>query len=105
VLATVIGVPLSVAVGWVHLKRSRLFSSEQDISIEANPYNYKTTPGKETELSWPILLLLIRMLRRLVESKGMMTDTEKLEADQLEDKILALLEGRYVGTPRRGTNF
>jgi len=105
VLATVIGVPLSIAVGWVHLKRSRLFSSETDISMEANPYNYKVVPGKETEVSFPVLLFIVRILRRLAESKGLMTDAEKVEVDQLEDKMLALLGGGYIGTPRRGINF
>jgi len=36
-LATVIGAPLSVAIGWIHLKRSNLYSSEATISVESNP--------------------------------------------------------------------
>jgi hypothetical protein len=62
-------------------------------------------PDKESELSLPVLLLMLRILRRLAESKGLMTDTEKVEVDQLEDKILALLGGQYVGTPRREIDF
>jgi hypothetical protein len=73
--------------------------------MEANAYNYKVVPGKESEPSLPVLLLMLRILRRLAESKGLMTDAEKVEVDQLEDKILALLGGEYVGTTRRGINF
>lgn len=105
VLATVIGVPVSVAVGWIHLKRSRLFSSETDISVEANPYNYKMSPGKETVLTTPIMLIQLRILRRLAETNGLLKGPEKDEMDQMENMLLTLLKGGYVGAPRRRTNF
>jgi hypothetical protein len=104
-LATVVGVPISVIVGWIHLKRSRLFSSEIDVSMEANPYNFILVPGKEAEVFYPVLLTQLRILRKLSESNQILTNAEKAELDQLEDKIMGLLRGRYVGTPRRGTNF
>ena len=40
----IIYVPVSILVGWSHYKRTPLFSSEQDIQVEANPYNYKIRP-------------------------------------------------------------
>ena len=65
VLATVGGVPLAVALGWVHMKRSRLFSSEADISVEANPYIYKLPPGMSKEVSTPATILTLKMLRKI----------------------------------------
>ena len=44
IFGTVVGVPSAVVIGWVHMKRSRLFSSEQDIAVESNPYQYKLPP-------------------------------------------------------------
>lgn len=105
VLATVVGVPTSVGLGWLHLKRTRLYSSETDISVEANPYNYKLLPGKETEFYIPFSVLQLRILRKLVEAEGLLSDTERAEIGQLDDKMLALLKGGYVGTPRRRANF
>lgn len=105
VLATVVGVPLSVGIGWIHLKRSRLFSSEADIGVEANPYNYKLQPGKDAEVSTPFLLISIRLLEKLADTNGLLTSPEKAEIAQLEDKLLTLLGGGYIGTPRRGTDF
>jgi len=105
VLATVIGVPLSVGVGWVHIKRSRLYSSEADITVEANPYQYKMGPGKEAELTTPITLIQLRILRDLADKSGLLSSSEKAEIDQLEAKLLTLLKGGYVGTPRRRINF
>ncbi len=105
VLATVVGAPVSIGLGWVHLKRSYLYSSEQDISTEANPYVYKMYPGKEAEVAMPTLLVQLRILRRLAEKNGLLADPERTEIDQLEEKILKLLGGGYVGTPRRTANF
>jgi len=105
VLGTIVGAPLSVAIGWFHLKRSSLFSSEQDISVESNPYQYKIQPGISQEVSYPLSLITMRIIRRLAETDGLLTDSERSQLDEIEKKILILLEGGYVGTPRRRLNF
>ncbi len=105
VLATVVGVPLSVGIGWIHLKRSTLYGSEMDISVEANPYNYKMYPGKEAEVTVPFYLVQLRILRSLSESSGLLTSADKDLIEQLEGKVMRLLKGGYVGTPRRQTDF
>lgn len=105
VLATVIGVPLGVALGWVHMKRSGLFSSEQDIAMESNPYQYKLPPGYLKEAYFPALLLQLRLLRKLSETKGVLTDPERVEVDEIEKKIVTLLHGGYLGIPKRQINF
>jgi hypothetical protein len=104
ILATVVGVPLSVGVGWIHLKRSRLYSSETDITVEANPYNYKMAPGKEV-VGWRLNLIQLIILRRLADTTGLLTDSEKAEIGDLENQMSALLKGGYVGKPRRSNKF
>jgi hypothetical protein len=104
ILATVIGAPLAVAIGWLHLKRSSLYSSEVDIGVEANPYYYKLPPGF-TPVAWRVTLVTLRILRRLAETSGTLTDSEAAEIKDLESKTLTLLAGGYVGAPRRKTNF
>jgi len=105
VLATVVAVPLTVAIGWIHLKRSRLYSSETDVGMEANPYNYKSTPGKEIELSWPVLLVYLNILEKLAETNGLLTEEDKREVQVLKEKLSIVIKGGYVGSPRRQTNF
>ena len=100
ILATLIGGPLSVGIGWLHLKRSGAYSSEQDISVEANPYQYKSPPGVALEVSYPSMLIIMRILRRLAETNGLLSDSEKKELEELDKKYLILLSGGYVGTPR-----
>lgn len=103
VLATLIGVPLSVGIGWVHLKRSVLFTSEQDITVEANPYQYKLTPGISKVVSTPTAAITLKILRRLAEKSGILTDSEKEMIEDLEKKWATLLEGGHVGVPRRAS--
>ena len=100
VLATVIGVPLSVGIGWVHLKRSPAYSSEQDISVEANPYNYKLPPGFTKEVFSPIILEQLELMKRLAETHNLLDTDTRTRIEHLEHQIKILIEGGMVGTPR-----
>ena len=101
ILATVVGGPLAVTIGWVHMKRSRLYSSETDVAVEASPYSYKLPPGYMKEAWVPVMLAQLRLLRRLSEANGLLTDSEKSEVDELDKKMVTLIKGGYVGSPRR----
>ena len=105
VLATVIGVPLGVGIGWAHMKRSGLYTSEQDIAVESNPYQYKLPPGYVKEAWGPLMMMQLRLVRKISESRGFVTDSERIEMEELEKKWRKLLEGGYVGSPRRELNF
>jgi hypothetical protein len=61
---------------------------------------YKLPPGA-TKVSWQITLVQLRILRRLAEANGGLTDPEKAEIDDLERMTLTLLAGGSVGRPRR----
>jgi hypothetical protein len=99
-LATIVGVPLSVAIGWLHLKRVPAYSSELDIGVEANPYNYKIPPGHSREVFTPFNLEMLMMMRRLLESQGLLNEEEKSRVDEIERKLRLLINGGMVGTPR-----
>ena len=68
--------------------------------MEANPYQYKSPPGVALEVSYPSMLIIMRILRRLAETNGLLSDSEKKELEELDKKYLILLSGGYVGTPR-----
>jgi hypothetical protein len=102
VIATLIGGPLSVAVGWIHLKRSGLFSSEALVQIESNPYNYKLAPGYWKDAFGPAMVAQLRLLQKLSESAGVLTPAERAELMDIETKWMTLVKGGYVGAPRRG---
>jgi hypothetical protein len=103
VIATAIGVPLSVFTGWLHLKGTPAMTSEVDIGVEANPYYYKLPPGYYREAWFPTYLELLRFVRMIAERQGLMTEDDQNRIRELEAKLTRLIEGGYVGTPRRRT--
>jgi hypothetical protein len=100
-LAVAIGLPLSIAVGWVHYKRSPAFSSEIDIQVEANPYYFKLPPGYNREVFAPVYLELMLLLKRLRDGEKTLSNEERARIENLEKKLQVLIDGGMVGTPRR----
>ena len=104
-ISVVVGVPLAVGVGWLHLKRSPAFLSEVDIAVEANPYYYKLAPGHQTEVFAPMNLELLRQIRKIMKSQNLLSDEEEKRMAELEEKMETLLRGGYVGSPKRSLGF
>jgi hypothetical protein len=100
VLATVIGVPLSVGIGWAHLKRSPAFSSEQDIAVESNPYYYKLPPGYNKDVYAPLSLEMLSLLSRLLQSEKLLDENDRARIEDLQRNMRILIEGGLVGRPR-----
>jgi len=98
-IAVGLGSPLSVIIGLIHMKRSPLYSSEADIGVEANPYNYKLPPGYWREVVIPSYLELMRHTRKLLERQGILTLEEEARYRQLEEKMELLIKGGRVGWP------
>jgi hypothetical protein len=103
IIATAIGIPLAVLFGWLHMKGTPAMTSEMDISVEANPYNYKLPPGYYREAWSPTFLELLRFIRMIAERQGLVTEDDQDRIRELEAKLTRLIEGGYVGTPRRRT--
>jgi hypothetical protein len=102
VISTVVGPPVAIAIGWIHLKRSSLLISEVEISMEASPFTYRLPDsGINKDVYYPGVLLELKVLRKLAEARGLLTDAEKAEFDDLEQKYSILLKGGFVGSPRR----
>lgn len=99
-LGTVIGVPTAVTIGYVHMKRSRLYTSEVDVGVEANPYYYKLPPGFTTEAMVPTTLITLQLIRRMSEKMDLLTESEKTQIEQLEEKLATLLKGGRLDTPK-----
>jgi hypothetical protein len=100
-LSTVIGVPFSIGIGWLHLKRSLAYSSEMDIGAESNPYYYKLPPGYTLEVWGPVYLELLLQMKKLLAANKLLDEEGKERIENLEEKLRILNEGGYVGQPRR----
>ena len=101
VFGTVIGAPLSVFIGWLHLKRTPAYTAEADIGAEANPYNYKLPPGFWREVLAPTFLELLRQNRTILATNKLLSREDEEKISELERRLAILISGGYVGRPRR----
>ena len=100
IISSIIGIPLLVLAGFLHMRRSRAFTSEAEITNESNPYNYKLTPGIQKEVFAPFLLQLLILTRRSFSSEKLNID----ETDQLKklcEKLDYLVKGGMLEIPKK----
>ena len=100
-VTSIIGIPLSIMIGWIHYKRSALFMSEADIGQEADPYNYRFPPGYWKEVFGPLYLELLSQARQLLEEKALLQEEDRDRIEMLEQKLRILNEGGIIGVPRK----
>ena len=86
----------------MHIKRSPAYSSEQDISVEANPWYYKLPPGYTREAFGPLYLELLVELSRLLDAQKLLTDEDRHRIETIRRKLEVLVNGGIVGKPRKG---
>jgi hypothetical protein len=94
-----VGVPLSILIGWVHLKRSPAFRSEMDVTVEANPYYYKLPPGYWRDALAPVLLETLKLNIKLL-NKETLSDSETKSLKELQEKLEHLIEGGRIDSPK-----
>ena len=92
VLAIAFGVPLAVFSGYFHFKRSQAFSAEADIGVEANPYYFKITPGKEKEMSVPLTIANIDLFLAMAQKLGVLTPETESTLLEVKKKYVILAE-------------
>ena len=98
IIAIGIGVPLSVLAGFVHFQRSRAYSAEVDIGVEANPYYYKVTPGKEAEIYVPMNIAAIDLALGMARKLGALTPEIESAYLQARERYVRLMKyGDYRG--------
>jgi hypothetical protein len=99
IIGVIVFVPTATFLGWIHIKRMSMYSTDTALATEISPYTYKTI-GKEKEVFIPLWVLTVRGLGKLLERQGTMTDEDRKELNDLLDKANALLEGQYAGVSK-----
>lgn len=92
IISSIIGIPLLMLVGYAHMKRSHAFTSEQDITVESNPYSYKLSPGIMREILAPLYLELLKLGRKSLSDEKL-TDDELDRLQKLEKKLDLIVKG------------
>ena len=99
--ALLVFIPISIALGLYHMKRTGIFATDVALQTESNPYVYKILPGKEQEVFLPLMMLTARGLARVLDQQKTMTTEEREEFDRVLAKADKLLEGQMMGHPRQ----
>ena len=76
-----VGIPLLIAIGYAHFKRTQAFKSEIDVMIESNPYQRRNTVNNEINLR--VNLQLMKLLIKLANNEKLDT----LESENLKKLI------------------
>jgi hypothetical protein len=82
------------------MKRSSAYSSEQDITVESNPYSYRLNPGIQRECIAPLYLELLRLGRKSLSDERV-TEEELKRIQELESKLTIVARGGSL--PRKET--
>jgi len=91
-----IGVPSLILAGFLHFKKMPAFKSEQEVSVESNPYVYKLPPGFMKHVIMPYNLLISKILIKLSQNEKL-SNEEINEMAELQKKMEYLIKGGYVG--------
>ncbi|TMI06168.1 hypothetical protein E6H34_11370 [Candidatus Bathyarchaeota archaeon] len=83
------------------MRRTAAFAADAAVQTESNPYMYKAIPGKEREVFIPIWILTLRALSKVLDQQKTITTEDREEMEDILNKANALLEGQYVGLPKR----
>jgi len=93
-----IGIPILIAVGYVHYKKVPAFSAETDVIQESHPYNYKALPGWWIEVVFPLYLKMSTMMMKWSQNEKF-SEEEMKEITILQKNLEKLIQGGYVGKP------
>jgi len=100
IIIVTVGIPLLILTGYAHFKRSTAYKSEQEIAFESLPYNYKLPPGFQKLVIMPFNLLFSKILIKIATYEKI-TEEEKKQMAELQEKMDYLIKGGYVGDYRQ----
>ena len=88
VIISVVGIPILIAIGYVHYKRSKAFRSEVDILFETNPYDIRILSNIEMTLRLSIIVndILIKLTNKQTISENELNKLHTLQKEFLKLK-------------------
>ena len=93
VIASVVGIPFLILIGYAHFKRTASFKAEADINIEANPHLRRILLN--TEVLLPSYLKLLELVVKLSKQDQLETKDMK-EVSELKEQLKEHIEKRKI---------
>jgi len=103
IIVGVIAVPILIAVGWIHYRKTAAYASEAEITIESNPYYYKLPPGWQREVLFPVYFEMIQFIIKTSKNEKL-SDEDITRINKLQERINLLLKGGQIGSPRKSVD-
>ena len=100
VVSLIVGVPLLIFIGFVHMRRSQIYKSQQDVLQESWPYNYYLLPGIQKEVMAPLFRELLVLGRMSLSNEGI-TEQQSTILDDLVQKLKLLSTGGTLEMPKK----
>tara|TARA_Y100001936_G_scaffold78930_1_gene77402 strand:+ start:15677 stop:16180 length:504 start_codon:yes stop_codon:yes gene_type:complete len=91
VIVTCIGIPLLIAVGYGHYKKSLAYKSEADVLVESNPYTRRNLVNTETTLRLNLKLTSILLK---ISNGEKIDENEMKEIEKFHSEISKLVSKR-----------
>jgi hypothetical protein len=88
--AVVVGVPTLITIGYLHYKRA--YKNEVEVVARNNPHMYQLPPGHAIEVTYPLYMELLAVLKCFNPEPE-----RKKRLEALEKKLQILLDGGKVG--------
>lgn len=95
VILVAIGIPILVAVGYMHFKKSRAFRSEASVLFESNPFQRRIFVNSEILLS--LNLRLADLLMKVVQGQKL-TEDELAKISKIKDEFDSLQQRRKLSS-------
>lgn len=93
-IVTLIGIPILVAVGYLHFKKSSAYKAEADISFESHPHLKRILQNTENML--PLYLKMSEMIIKMSKNEKL-TDKEIDEISKLQSQLSDHIHKRTTG--------
>jgi len=98
VICTVVGFPLLILAGYIHMRRSSAYRSEVEIWVESNPYVYRLPPGIHQEAYAPFLYETLTILKKS-NNNEVISKEDLAKIEELDKKFEFLLNGGTLKKP------
>lgn len=94
VIVTLTGIPILIAVGYLHFKKSNAYKAEADISFESHPHLKRILQNTENML--PLYLKMSEMMIKMSKNEKL-SDKEIEEISLLQNELSKHIEKRLSG--------
>jgi hypothetical protein len=94
----VFGVPVTCAIGWLHMKHDLARQSAKSVSGEVSTDSSRQVPGYWQEAVAPLYIELLRGVEKILDRDSMLDDEDKRRIRELEAKLQALMDIRETGS-------